>query len=307
MSYYERSERRMASSITWTDDDRSARSRSHLAGVITAVILLLATAGVAFVTSIDVLPASAGDAMTSAPGTPSPVGAVAADDTTDPRDTTRSVEVDEPAAPIEASAPAEPADTGLTLIEVQDKLREHRFLIGPADGRSGQQTTAAIMAYQRVNGLAVDGVVGPATTAALLTGSAEPTLVGGADSRIEVDLDAQLLHLVEAGQRTLTLHVSSGNGKTYTNAGGTARARTPVGDFTIERRIHGLREAALGTLYDPVYFHRGFAIHGSPSVPAFPASHGCVRVTRADAAWLIQRLPDGMPVNLHGGTHVFTP
>ncbi|MEX2503464.1 MAG: L,D-transpeptidase [Egicoccus sp.] len=75
----------------------------------------------------------------------------------------------------------------------------------------------------------------------------------------------------------------------------------------VERRVHGVRKAALGTLYDPLYFYRGFAIHGSGSVPAYPASHGCVRVSMADAAWLIERIPDGMPVQLYGGTHVFTP
>jgi lipoprotein-anchoring transpeptidase ErfK/SrfK len=31
-------------------------------------------------------------------------------------------------------------------------------------------------------------------------------------------------------------------------------------------------------LWYPMYFLRGFAIHGYPSVPAYPASHGCVRV-----------------------------
>lgn len=213
---------------------------------------------------------------------------------------------DEPAETRAASDGPEPSeDPALELVEVQERLRDHRFLIGSADGQAGQQTTAAVMAYQRVNGLAVDGVIGPATTAALLSGSAEPTLAGGADNRIEVDLDAQLLHVVEDGRRTVTLQVSSGNGETYTNANGSARARTPVGSFSIERRIPGLREAALGTLYDPLYFYRGFAVHGSPSVPAYPASHGCVRITRADATWLIERAPDGMPVDLYGGTHVF--
>lgn len=202
----------------------------------------------------------------------------------------------------EDASPEEPA---LSVTQVQEKLRAYGFLIGAADGTAGQQTTAAVMAFQKVNGLAVDGVVGPATTAALLEGSAEPSLRGGPADRIEVDLDAQLLHLIEGGQRTVTLKVSSGNGEAY--RGGAARANTPVGDFVVQRRIHGLRQAELGTLYDPLYFHRGFAIHGSPSVPAYPASHGCVRVTIADAAWLIQRIPDGMPVQLYGGTHVFTP
>jgi lipoprotein-anchoring transpeptidase ErfK/SrfK len=35
-----------------------------------------------------------------------------------------------------------------------------------------------------------------------------------------------------------------------------------------------------------MYFLCGFAIHGYPSVPAYPASHGCVRVPM----WLAPRL-----------------
>ena len=215
----------------------------------------------------------------------------------------------EPVDPVEPAppAPAAPAEPALSTVEVQAHLRTYGFLVGAADGELGQQTVAATMAFQRVNGLAVDGVVGPRTMAALEAGSAEPVLQGGPADRIEVDLDRQLLHLVEGSARVVTLQVSSGNGEAYTNASGTAVARTPVGQFVVERRIHGERLAALGVLYDPLYFHDGFAIHGSPSVPPWPASHGCVRVTRADAAWLIQRVPDHMPVHVYGGTHVFTP
>jgi hypothetical protein len=42
-------------------------------------------------------------------------------------------------------------------------------------------------------------------------------------------------------------------------------------------------------------------------VPEEPASHGCVRVSRADALWLFERVPDGIPVVLHRGHHVFAP
>jgi lipoprotein-anchoring transpeptidase ErfK/SrfK len=31
-------------------------------------------------------------------------------------------------------------------------------------------------------------------------------------------------------------------------------------------------------LYYPNYIHYGIAIHGNPSVPAHPASHGCIRI-----------------------------
>lgn len=190
----------------------------------------------------------------------------------------------------------------------QQRLRELGYLIGPVDGRRGQQTVAAIMAFQRVHGLTVDGVVGPQTLGAFAGDPVEPTLATGPPTRIEIDLDRQLLHVVEDGERVVTLHVSSGNGVTYrTASGGWARGRTPVGEFTMLRRIHGTRVSRLGTLYDPLYFYAGFAIHGSNSVPPHPASHGCVRVSRADARWLIDRIETGTPIHLYGGTHVFTP
>jgi len=39
----------------------------------------------------------------------------------------------------------------------------------------------------------------------------------------------------------------------------------------------GLRP--LGDLYRPQYFNGGIAVHGLASVPAYPASHGCARVS----------------------------
>jgi len=35
-----------------------------------------------------------------------------------------------------------------------------------------------------------------------------------------------------------------------------------------------------------MFFHGGYAIHGSYSVPNYNASHGCIRVHPSDAAWL---------------------
>jgi lipoprotein-anchoring transpeptidase ErfK/SrfK len=53
---------------------------------------------------------------------------------------------------------------------------------------------------------------------------------------------------------------------------------TPPGLFRFERRIKGWRTSKLGKLYNPVYFNEGIAVHGEPSVPNVPASHGCVRL-----------------------------
>lgn len=208
----------------------------------------------------------------------------------------------------EAAEEEAAAETELTggVAAAQERLAELRYYVGPIDGQEGPQLQSALMAFQKVHGLSADGVLGPATFAALET-PRQPTLRGGEANRVEVDLSLQVLYLVKSGQLERILPVSSGNGATYQGSnGGTAVSLTPVGTYRVERRIRGLREAPLGSLYDPLYFYRGWAIHGSNSVPAYPASHGCVRVTRWDATWLFDRVPNGTQVILYGGSHVFT-
>ncbi len=157
------------------------------------------------------------------------------------------------------------------FVDAQARLKELGYLVGAADGEAGQQTTSAIMAFQAVNGLSVDGQLGPQTYAALASPNREPSLRGGAANRIEVDMDRQVLHLVEGGKRVTTMKVSTGRGGTFeSEAGETLRAETPVGTFTIDRRIAGEKPSSygIGSMWDPMYFHGPWAIHGSPTVPA---------------------------------------
>jgi N-acetylmuramoyl-L-alanine amidase len=77
-------------------------------------------------------------------------------------------------------------------------------------------------------------------------------------------------------------------------------ARTPEGSFRIERTIDGWRENDLGVLWRPAYFSGGYALHGSPSVPPFPASHGCVRVTITAINHLFPRIVVGMALYVYG-------
>jgi lipoprotein-anchoring transpeptidase ErfK/SrfK len=197
----------------------------------------------------------------------------------------------------------------LALVDAQERLIELGYLVGAADGEPGQQTTSAVMAFQAVNGLSVDGALGPQTIQAL-EAPVEPSLRGGPATRIEVDMDLQVLHLVEGDRRVTTMKASTGRGGTFESADGEElRAETPVGTFTIDRRIAGEHQSSygLGSMWDPMYFHGPWAIHGSPDVPAGPASAGCVRVALADGSWLADRVPNGTHVVLYGGTHVFTP
>ena len=207
---------------------------------------------------------------------------------------------------VKPATPPVPGAPAYDVAAAQRRLNELHYYIGPPDGKIGAAYRSAVMAFQKVHGLGADGNVGEQTLAAMAA-PVTPALKGGPANRIEVDLTKQVLYLVEGGQLMRVLPISSGSGQAYKQkSGATARSLTPVGWFKIERRIKGERKADLGILYDPMYFYRGWAIHGSNSVPAYPASHGCVRVTRADAIWLFNRVPNGMPVYLYGGTHTFT-
>lgn len=43
-----------------------------------------------------------------------------------------------------------------------------------------------------------------------------------------------------------------------------------------------------------MYFHKGFAIHGSSDMPGYRASHGCVRIFISDAKWLNDEFVEAM-------------
>jgi lipoprotein-anchoring transpeptidase ErfK/SrfK len=95
--------------------------------------------------------------------------------------------------------------------------------------------------------------------------------------------------------------ISSASGQAYRNSrGNLTYAETPEGRFEFRRHRSGWWESYLGFLYSPFYFYGGYAIHGSGSVPPFPASHGCVRVEVEDMDFLKTRIDIGMPVYLYG-------
>jgi peptidoglycan hydrolase-like protein with peptidoglycan-binding domain len=209
--------------------------------------------------------------------------------------------------PTSAPSPAAPALPSYDVAAAQKQLSDLGYYLGAADGKRGPAFRSAVMAFQKVQGIGADGTVGPATLAALKAPKKPSLRASSPANRVEVDLTKQVLYVVKGGAISRILPVSSGNGASYTQKNGAkARSLTPTGWYKIQRRIVGERHADLGTLYDPQYFYRGWAIHGSNSVPAYPASHGCVRVTRADAKWLLGAISNGMSVYLYGGKHTFT-
>ncbi len=187
--------------------------------------------------------------------------------------------------------------TGEYVLAAQRRLSDLGYWLGTPDGSYGTLTTQAVMALQKAAGIGRDGVLGPNTKAVLDRG-VRPAFRTRSGNAIEVDKARQLVLVVVGGSLKTVLNTSTGSGQPYTSDGHTYIASTPQGRFSVQRQIDGKRVSRLGELWRPKYFTGGYALHGSPSVPAFPASHGCVRLTNPaiDMLWSSGLAPIGRTV-----------
>ena len=272
---------------------RPAGPRSGIAGValvLGAGLAIAATATLAL-RSFDV----AADSSVAVPGPPTSLDTEPVGVTSTSAPTTTAAPTTTPpttAAPTTTTAPPPPpppsyrtGDSGPEVAAIQQRLLELNFWVPAADGNYGSVTAQAVMAFQKWAGLSRDGIAGPATLAALQAATPAVPLEGG--DHIEIDLERQLMFVVR-GDRIYTFNTSTGR----------AGWRTPAGRFTITREIDGMRRAELGDLWRPKYFNQGIALHGSPSIPGHPASHGCARLHNAviDLIWDQDLAPKGTPV-----------
>jgi peptidoglycan hydrolase-like protein with peptidoglycan-binding domain len=270
-----------------------------------AAVLLLAALGVG-----GALAGSGGDTETSdsqpvtteAPTSTASVAATTTTTTAPPTTTTTAPPTTTTTVPPDPGADGtlELGDGGQSVLALQQRLVDLGYWLGSADGHYGQLTRQAVMAFQKAEGLGRDGVAGPATQGRLAGAGRQSSRVGG--TGLEIDLERQILMIVEGGEVRWVINTSTGNNETYTSStGGSAQAVTPPGSFSIYREIDGVREAPLGTLYRPKYFNGGIALHGSGSIPAHPASHGCARVTNSamDMLWASGVAAIGTPVTVY--------
>ncbi len=96
---------------------------------------------------------------------------------------------------------------------------------------------------------------------------------------LEVDKRRQIMMLVQGGAVRALIAISTG-----------ATGNTPEGRFRIQQK-HAFTLSFSGgaVLYRTMGFYGNFAIHGYPSVPPYPASHGCVREPMWVADWVYDR------------------
>jgi peptidoglycan hydrolase-like protein with peptidoglycan-binding domain len=250
--------------------------RKVLRFVLTAGTALTLAAGCS--QSIGVTDAQAPGVPSSAagvPASPSPSGSAASAAPTPTKA--------KPAAPRKLKVGAK----GAEVVALQKRLAELGYWNGKADGNFGGTTQQAVFALQKAAGIGRDGTVGPKTRKALNAGvRPKAKSKAGSGYLVEISLKKQLLMFVQDGAVVATLNTSTGSNKHYDYQGQTHLADTPPGHFRVGRQIDGMRHGPLGDLYRPKYFNGGIAVHGSPSIPPYPASHGCARLSNAAINWI---------------------
>ena len=159
---------------------------------------------------------------------------------------------------------------GPSVHALNQALARLHIALGSVDSSFGLDTRDAVVAFQKLHRLPRTGSVDARLWRALSSASVPHARYAG--DHIEVSKPLQVLFVVRRGQVILVSHVSTG-----------ATGNTPVGRWHVYGKVPGWLPDGM---FDSSFFLRGFAIHGYPTVPFYPGSHGCVRVP----LWLAPRI-----------------
>jgi PKD repeat protein len=178
---------------------------------------------------------------------------------------------------------------GVTVSQLGTQLRRLHYA-APSGGTFDGRMLDAVYAFQKVHRLPRTGAVDARFWRTLSSPRMPSPRFGPPAEHIEVNKGLQVLYIVRGSRLALIVPISTA---------GVAGTFTPVGRFAVYRKVVGFDPSPLGTLYDPLYFTGGYAIHGNPSVPPYPASHGCVRIPMWVAPLLYRTVPYGETVYVY--------
>jgi peptidoglycan hydrolase-like protein with peptidoglycan-binding domain len=212
--------------------------------------------------------------------------------------------------PLEVPLVAVGRSDGPETIRIQERMLELGFWVQGTDGDFGLTTTQAVMAFQKYHGIPANGSVDEQTATMMSAAADRANGLADAGTLVEIDKSRQLLFLVVDGTTKWAFNSSTGTEVPYETVNDKDPTKiergdsvTPVGLYHREReRPEGWWAGDLGEIYRPKYFVGGIAVHGSNSIPNYPASHGCVRVSvpAMDFIWESNAIPLGTNVWVHG-------
>ena len=176
---------------------------------------------------------------------------------------------------------------GLHVVFLQHRLRDLRYLVDYS-GVYDDSTARAVLAYRKVNGMERRYSANRAIFSRLARKLGKFRVRYPRHGKhIEADLSRQVLALTDRrGKLFRVLIMSSGKSSTPTIRG----------SFKVYSKTPGTN--SLG-MVNSNYFIGGYAIHGYPSVPTFPASHGCLRIPIPNARFMFRWLDYGDGVDVY--------
>ena len=172
-------------------------------------------------------------------------------------------------------------DHGPSVRLLENRLAELHYAV-KRDGVFGSEDLEAMYAFEKTEGLARTGTVDASVWRRLEHAQIPRARYAG--DHIEIDKARQVLFVVRDGKVALTVATSTG-----------ATGNTPLGEWHVYRKVAGFD----WVLYYPSYFLRGFAVHGYPDVPPYPASHGCARIPMWIAQTIYGEIPDGSTIYVY--------
>jgi L,D-transpeptidase catalytic domain/Putative peptidoglycan binding domain len=156
-------------------------------------------------------------------------------------------------------------ERGVKVLLLQRGLLSEGYAT-PVTGYYDDGTARAVLAFRKANRLGRDGYAIGEVFGMLMRGEGAYRLrYPKAGKHVEFDWSRQVLVLARGGKPYRTYHTSSGAPATP----------TVFGSYRFYLKTPGTN--GLGMVH-AAYFIGGYAIHGYASVPAYPASHGCLRV-----------------------------
>jgi lipoprotein-anchoring transpeptidase ErfK/SrfK len=181
-----------------------------------------------------------------------------------------------------------PTVSSPTIVRLLQKgLSKQRYAVSRS-GVYDDSTARAVMAWRKVNGQARTFTVSEGLVRRVLAGKGAFKPKYPRDGRhVEADLSRQVLALVN---RRGKVH------RVYHTSSGAPATPTVLGRFKTYRKSPGTN--AKGMVHSS-YFIGGYAIHGYPSVPAYNASHGCLRVPIPNAWSIYQWVRMGTVVRVY--------
>jgi hypothetical protein len=176
---------------------------------------------------------------------------------------------------------------GPAVLLLQDELARLRYEV-PVSGRFDEATGRAVLAFRKVVGLGRIESANAGLFQRLRDGAGRfHVRYPGDGDHVEADLSKQVLVEVERrGRVRRILTMSSGKPSTP----------TVLGRFRVYSKTPGTNSEGM---VDSNYFIRGYAIHGYAEVPAYAASHGCLRIPIPSAPAVFAWVRFGYPVDVY--------